>query len=302
MILEPGESNLKGWIAEAGMSGRMQSALLAALRGADSDDSPEVKRVVRWVRKQCLKEVNPSSHFMRDVEFVEIKAMIYQDSWQWDRLTCHFRNHLKRALSILAYFHPDEWTQARALKAYEDLQMYGSPTPGLIMSKAELIGEMRDSMPIARGELVVNDWILQLPGHMQSALECSLRGSDIMTDDEVRRVTHWMRWVVMKNVHPTSHYMADREFMRIKTTNKLHPSTWETLPSHFVHHLGEAMEIVGYLHPDAEIQARALQAYEDICEKSKAKPEPKDALLLRMQDKPGQVYEVVQQRTNLPIG
>lgn len=302
MILEPGESNLKGWIAEAGMSGRMQSAIIASLRGADSDDSPEVKRVVRWVRKQCLKEVNPASHFMRDVEFVSIKALMQQDSWQWDRLTCHFRNHLKRALSIIGYFHPDEWVSAKALEAYQDLQCCGSPMPGVVLSKAELIGELRDSIPIARGELVVNDWILQLSGHMQSTLECAMRGSDVMTDEEVRRVTHWLRWVVMKNVHPKSHYMADKEFMNIRVANIMHPSMWETLPGHFTHHVGEAMEIVGYLHPDEEIRARAHQAYLDLGEKSKGGPEAKDSLLLRMQDKPGQVYEVSQQRTNLPIG
>src|SRR5271170_3020114 len=114
MILEPGESNLKGWIAESGMSGQAQCMLLAAFRGADSDDSPEVKRVVRWIRKQCLKEVNPASHFMRDCDFIKIKAMIVQDSWQWDRLKNHFYDHMKQALEIIAYFHPEEWTAARA--------------------------------------------------------------------------------------------------------------------------------------------------------------------------------------------
>jgi len=299
MILAPGESNIKGWVAESGMSGRMQSALLAALRGADADDSPEVKRVVRWIRKQCLKNINPTSHFMQDTEFIQIRAMIEQDSWQWDRLSAHFRNHMKRALSIIAYFHPDEWAADRALKAYEDLQTCGSPMPGVILSKAELIGELRDSAPIANGELVLQDWVLQQPGHMQSTLECAMRGSDITTDEEVRRVTRWLRWVVMKDVHPTSHFMADREFMRIQTTNAMYPSVWGALPSHFVHHIGEALEIIGYIHLDDEIRGRALQAYEDLCKKSKSNPETRDTLLKRMQDKPGQV---LQQRTNLPIG
>lgn len=302
MVLEKGESNIKGWIPEAGMSGRCQSALLAAFRGADSDDSPEVKRVIRWIRKQCLKEVNPTSHFMRDIEFVEIKAMINQDSWQWDRLTCHFRNHMKRALSIIAYYHPDEWVSAKALKAYEDLQTYGSPMPGVIESKADLISKLHDTIPLARGELVIQDWVFQLPGHMQSALECSLRGSDIMADRQVRQVTHWMRWVIMKNIHPTSHYMEDRDFKRISEMNKENPSMWETLPSHFVHHLGEAMEIIGYAHPDNEIKARALQAYHDMCKKAKCNPETKESLIGRMQDKPGILYEAVQTHTNLPVG
>lgn len=299
MILEPGESNLKGWIAEAGMSGRMQCELIAAFRGADADDSPEVKRVIRWIRKTCLKEVNPKSHFMKDAEFIDIKALIAQDSWQWDRLKFHFNSHMKQALSIIAFYHPEEWTAAKALKAYTDLTEHRST---IIEDKVDLVARLKDTLPIARGELVVNDWVLQLPGHMQSCLECSLRGSDIDTTDEVRRLTHWLRWVVMKNVMPSSHYMADREFMRLKTRFDMYPSEWGNLPEHFVHHTREALEVVGYMHPDKDIRDRALQAYVDICEKGKDKPEPKDALLLRMQDKPGQRYEVVQQRTNLPVG
>lgn len=299
MILAPGESNLKGWIAASGMSGRMQTALISSFRGADADDSPEVKRVVRWIRKQCLKEVNPTSHFMRDTDFVQIKAMIKQDSWQWDRLKTHFYDHMKQSLAIIAYFHPDEWTNKRALEAYTDLNAHESIQNE---DKVDLIARMKDQLPLGNGELVVHDWILQLPGHMQSALECAIRGSDIATDNEVRRVTRWMRWVVIKNVMPTSHFMEDREFIRIADLNKEMPWAWGNLPIHFRHHLREALEIVGYLHPNDEIRERALEAYRDICAKSKAKPEPKEVLVARMQDKPGQIYETTQTKTNLPVG
>jgi hypothetical protein len=299
MILAPGESNLKGWIAEAGMSGRMQSALIAALRGADSDDSPEVKRVVRWIRRQCLKEVNPTSHFMKDTDFIRIKALIQQDSWQWDRLKTHFYDHLKQALEVIAYYHPDEMTAARAMEAYTDLQEHESI---IVESKSELIGRMKDSRPLAIGQLIVNDWVLNLPGHMQSTLECSLRGSDITADDEVRRVTRWLRWVVMKDVMPESHYMKDRDFMRIKLHFEEKPSSWGNLPIHFRHHTRESFEVIGYMHPDTSIRTWANIAYLDICDKSKGRPETRDALIARMQDKPGQIYEAVQQHTNLPVG
>src|SRR5271156_2627674 len=176
MILEKGESNLKSWIAEAGMSGRMQSVLISALRGADADDSPEVKRVIRWIRKQCLKEVNPKSHFMKDTEFIDIKALIQQDSWMWDRLKTHFYDHLKQAMEVIAFYHPDQCTSERAMKAYQDLNAHESLVGE---DKTGLGGRLKDTSPIARGELVVNDWILQLTGHMQSTLLCSLRGSDI---------------------------------------------------------------------------------------------------------------------------
>lgn len=299
MILEKGQSNLKDWIKEVGMSGRMQSAIVAALRGADADDSPEVKRLVRWIRKQTVKETNPKSHFMKDIEFMDIKALIAQDSWMWDRLKTHFYDHVKQALAVIAYYHPDEMIAARALKAYNDLQEHESLIPE---SKAELITRLKDTSPIARGEWVLQDWVFDLTGRMQGVLYCAMRGSDIATDDEVRRLSRWLRWVVMKNVHPTSHYMEDRDFKPIADLNKEKPWAWGNLPIHFRHHLREALEVVGYLHPDEAIRARAIQAYEDICKKSKGKPESKEILVNRLQDQPGRTYETTPQRTNLPVG
>lgn len=297
MIIEPGECNLKDWIKEVGMSGRMQSELMASFRGADSDDSPEVKRVVRWIRKQCIKLNNPRSHFMKDTEFIDIKALMDQDAWQWDRLKTHFYDHLKQSLAIIAFYHPDEWVQAKALKAYHDLTEHESILPE---DRVDLIQRLKDDSPIARGEWVIHDWVLQLSGKMQSALFCSLRGSDIATEDEVRRITHWLRWVVVKNVKEDSHYMKDREFMSLKTRFEMYPSEWGNLPIHFRHHTREALEIVGYMHPDKDIRNRALAAYEDICKKSKGKPETRSTLVDRMKDEPGRTLDVNQQRTNLP--
>lgn len=299
MILEKGESNLRGWLPEVGMSGRCQSALLAAFRGADSDDSPEVKRIVRWIRRQCLKDTNPKSHFMRDVEFIRIKALMDQDAWQWDRLKSHFYDHMKQALEIIGYYHPDDMIASRALEAYTDLQEHESMG---VESKAEMIARMRDQLPIARGDIVIKDWVLQLPGHMQSSLECSLRGADVATDEEVRKVTRWLRWAIIKDVMPESDYMQNRDFMRIKFQVEQNPWSWDTLPIHFRHHTREAFEIIGYTHPDPATRTWARYAYEDICDKANGRPETKDILIGRMQDKPGALYEATPQLVNLPIG
>jgi hypothetical protein len=165
-----------------------------------------------------------------------------------------------------------------------------------------MIGRMKDTSPIARGEVVVNDWVLNLPGHMQSTLECSLRGSDITADEEVRKVTRWLRSIIMKDVMPESHYMQDNKFMRIKHQFEQKPWAWGNLPIHFRHHTREALEVVGYLHPDTQTRTWAHFAYLDLCDKSKGKPETRDALIARMQDKPGQIYEAVTPKVNLPVG
>jgi len=297
MIIEPGQCNIKDWVVECGMSGRMQSCLCSAFRGADSDDSPEVKRIIRWIRRQCIKLNNPKSHFMKDVEFVDIKALIEQDAWQWDRLKDHFYDHLKQAMEVIAFYHPDEWVAAKALKAYHDMQEHESM---ISEEKADLMIRLQDTEPLDKGDWVINDWVLQLTGKEQSALFCAMRGSDVSTDEEVRRVTHWLRWVVMKNVMPESHYMADRDFMNIRTRFEQMPSAWGNLPIHFRHHVREALEIVGYTHPDKDIRERALVAYEDICRKAKGKPETKPVLVNRMLDEPGRILDTNPQRTNLP--
>lgn len=299
MILAPGESNLRDWIKEVGMSGRMQSILLSSFRGADSDDSPEVKRVIRWIRRHCLKEVNPTSHFMRDVEFIRIRALIAQDAWQWDRLKTHFYDHMKQALEVIGYYHPNEMTAERALEAYSDLQRHESLVDE---SKVDLIGRLKDTLPIAQGELIIKDWVLQLSGHMQSTLQCALRGSDTGTTDEIKKVTHWLRWVIVKDVMPESHYMQNRGFTRIHLMLLDHPGEWSNLPIHFRHHTREALEVIGYMHPDITIRTWANIAYEDICELSKGKSEDKDTLINRMIDKPGHIYEMVSTHANLPIG
>lgn len=297
VIIEPGQCNLKDWIKECGMTGRMQSLLIAALRGADADDSPEVKRVTRWIRKQCIKLNNPKSHFMRDCEFVDIHTMIDQDAWQWDRLTSHFYNHLKMALGVIAFYHPDYWVGAKALKAYEDLNEHESIVP---LSKTELIMELKDTSPLSRGEWVLQDWVLQITGKMQSTLMCALRGPDTTTDEEVLRVNKWIRWAVMKNLNPDTNYMADREFMSIKTRNEMYPQAWGNLPIHFRHHTREALECLGFMHPDEAVRTRALTAYKDICSKSKGNPETKEVFVGRMQDKPGNLVSTTVQQTNLP--
>lgn len=298
MILASGESTLKDWVKEVGMSGRCQSALIAAMRGADADDSPEVKRLVRWVRKQTIKNNNPKSHFMKDWDFINVRALIQQDAWQWDRLNSDFYDHIKQAMEILGYFHPDEMVASKSLEAYTDLQKHESMN---VESKAELILRLKDTVPVARGEWVTQDWLLELSGRCQTSLLCSLRTSDaICADEEIYRITRWLRSVTMKNVMPASHYMADKEFMRIKSRLEMYPMSWGNIPIHFRHHTREALEIVGYLHPDAAVRSRALTAYEDICLLAKGKPESKDELIGRMQDKPGNVFEMSVQRTNLP--
>jgi hypothetical protein len=312
VILELGQCALKDWILESGMSGRLQSTIISALRGADADDSPEVKRLVRWVRKQTVKENNPGSHFMKDCDFIDVKSLMDQDAWQWDRLKRHFFDHLKDAISVIAYFHPDQPDEEMINVPYSEMFAYGLkmfPTKaGLAWiaylqmckhrnlkprSKAEMISTRRDTVPLGRGNVVSQDWILQLSGRMQVALLCAARGSDNAANKEVRHVTHWVRQAVFKNVAPQTHYMSDPNFMKIGDLLKEEPEAWGNLPIHFIDHIKEALAIIGYFSPNKEAAERGLQAYQDLCQDAHAGSETKQELEDRMKDKPGSSFDPV---------
>lgn len=139
MLLSQNEAVLKEWVLS--LSGKMQVCLICSMRGSDTNDSPEVKRVTRWLRRQVLKDVNPGSHFMRDIEFIRIKTVMEQDSWKWDRLSIHLYDHMKEALAVVGYFHPDEMVAAKGLEAYMDMCDHMNSKPE---SKLELIARMKD--------------------------------------------------------------------------------------------------------------------------------------------------------------
>jgi hypothetical protein len=138
-ILAKGECVLKDWVLE--MPGRMQVVVIAAIRGPDSNADDTLKRVTRWVRKQVLKDTNPAGHFMRDVEFVNLKSAMEQNSYLWDGISLHWYVHMTEALAIIGYFHPDEMIAAKGLEAYTDMREHFNAKPE---SKAELLGRLKD--------------------------------------------------------------------------------------------------------------------------------------------------------------
>ena len=115
-------SVLQDWVTK--LSWKEQTVLLCCLRGPDSGGSPEIKAIIRWIRKRVLENAAPSKTFMRDEMLTAIEEIAQQSPLILDMLPVHFFSHFLHALEVIAYRHPHHTTQSIAMSMYEDLCEY----------------------------------------------------------------------------------------------------------------------------------------------------------------------------------
>lgn len=98
---------------------RMQSVLVAALRGCDTakkdDDSKAVTRALRGV---ILNNADPSNTFICDKPD---EKKVTQFLWDIDALPQHFVAHTMHACEIIGYKHPKPETRAFWLDLYQKM-------------------------------------------------------------------------------------------------------------------------------------------------------------------------------------
>lgn len=130
-------------------------------------------------------------------------------------------------------------------------------------------------------ESVLHDWVHALPFKMQAVLLCAMRGCDGMRkEDPTKEYVRELRGVVMKSAPG-----GMGKFMRKPTADRLdadyEEENWnlfvgdlDPYPVHYVLHLAHACEIIGYCHPDPNVNARWWHRYASIVH----------AMHLRMED------------------
>ncbi len=84
---------------------KMQSVLIAAMRGPDDVKTLEIKKLSRWLRITCQENADPQHTFMQstespDVAFEDLSDELEYRSW-------HYMSHLLYALEIIAYHGPE---------------------------------------------------------------------------------------------------------------------------------------------------------------------------------------------------
>lgn len=112
-------SVLKDWVFD--LPFRMQSVLMAALRGCDTarkDDNS--KFITRSIRALMLNNADPSNTFIVGNGIPE-KQYVKAFLWDLDSYPMHFIAHTMHAAEIVGYKHPDTDIRAWWRQFYIDL-------------------------------------------------------------------------------------------------------------------------------------------------------------------------------------
>jgi hypothetical protein len=111
-------SVLQAWVFT--LPFRMQSVLMAALRGCDTarKDDPS-KTATRGIRACLCNNADPSNTFIGDP--IPKDEVIKQFLWDLDSYPMHFVAHTMHAAEIIGYKHPDRLVSAWWCSFYKDL-------------------------------------------------------------------------------------------------------------------------------------------------------------------------------------
>lgn len=104
---------MKKWVQE--LTWKEQSAILTAIRGSDERYIPELRSLVRWLRKQTLYNADVDGTFLMIIGMASVKDL----KPVLEYVTIHFASHLFHAFEIVGYKHPEEVERIRAIEYYK---------------------------------------------------------------------------------------------------------------------------------------------------------------------------------------
>lgn len=133
---------------------------------------------------------------------------------------------------------------------------------------------------------VLQNWVEALPLRMQSTLILSLRGPDTHACPHVKAIQRWMRGLTFKPGNPdnVAEFMGHRPEPGITEKSPL-AKELEFCTQHFYSHLMHGLEVIGYMHPDADEAAVARCIYFDMCLLMHNLPEPQDMFEARLKQR-----------------
>lgn len=128
---------------------------------------------------------------------------------------------------------------------------------------------------------VLQDWMGVLPWIQQGVILSSLRGPDDMYSPNTKNINRWIRGVTMENADPSNEYIGQENLPKISELF----GELEYKTSHYLSHLMEALEIIGYKHLSEEIRKTANDYYLGLASLLHLNPETKEQLDRRLEDK-----------------
>lgn len=97
-------SVLQPWVQE--LPWKMQSVLIASMRGPDDVKTVEVKKLSRWLRITCQENADPNHTFMKVEGGSEPEVGASELSDELEYRSWHYMSHLLYALEIISYHGP----------------------------------------------------------------------------------------------------------------------------------------------------------------------------------------------------
>lgn len=130
--------------------------------------------------------------------------------------------------------------------------------------------------------MVLQDWLQSLSYKQQSVLLSALRGCDgVRKNDPSKAVVRQLRNDILKNADGQEAFMSNKRDW--KAIQKL-TTHMDRYPMHYIMHGIQAMEILGYYHPDPEIAEYWNNAYTLFVRKLHLQPETKAENAERLRD------------------
>lgn len=108
---------------------------------------------------------------------------------------------------------------------------------------------------------VQQEWVTKLSWKKQTVLFGAVRAPDVVTTLNLKKVTTWIRSIVLRNADPMTGFMHGA-LLELPLFEQL-DREWERLPLHSAHHILLAMQVIAVEHPDPEIGRDANKFYMD---------------------------------------
>lgn len=139
---------------------------------------------------------------------------------------------------------------------------------------------------------VLQDWVMELPLREQGTLLTAVRGCDLepkqwystgFADSPGRRITAFVRFCFM-NPHDPREVDIAGAFFQSEPPNPFRPSEFGHLPQHWYSHIMHALEVIGYRHPNEELQEICFRLYVDMVFNLHLSVETKEHMLIRLSE------------------
>jgi hypothetical protein len=128
---------------------------------------------------------------------------------------------------------------------------------------------------------VLQEWVEELSLKKQSAILSSLRGPDNNHYQNVKKISKWIRRKTQYDADPSSGYMQEEGLPNIKD---IKPEI-EFCTVHYFNHVIQGLEIIGYDHPEQNIQNEAIQLYKGLARIIHLNPESREQLNKRLENR-----------------